>query len=400
MLLIDAMNMDAVPKESKRAISTEGVKYTGSKKTIIPAILRLLDRLPVRRVMDGFSGTTRVSQALKLAGYEVICNDIAVWSRVFGECYLLNRKPAAYYQKMIDHLNGLEGKAGWYTENYGGMPNEGSSIQEDGRKRIWQFHNTMKLDAVREEIDQLTSDAIERSVLLTSLMLAMDRVDSSLGHHASYLRDWAPRSYTAMRMTVPGFVPDNLPHEVTQADVFSLVHRTDVDLTYFDPPYGSSNTLMPPSRVRYASYYHLWKTVCVNDRPPLVGAARRRSDASDTVEPNVFEEFRRSDDGRYIAMRALEQLLAQTRARFVLLSYSNGGRATCEDLLSTIERLGFDRVVIGFQHKEHVMGAMVWTGKWVRERILDFEGHREYLILMSREGIPRNFGGRALQEML
>ena len=33
-------------------------------------------------VFDGFSGTTRVSQAFAQTGYRVIANDIAVWSRV------------------------------------------------------------------------------------------------------------------------------------------------------------------------------------------------------------------------------------------------------------------------------------------------------------------------------
>ena len=50
----------------------------------------------------------------------------------------------------------------------------------DGKKRIWQIHNTMKLDAIREEIENIAKNEIEKSVLLTSLMLAMDKVDSTL----------------------------------------------------------------------------------------------------------------------------------------------------------------------------------------------------------------------------
>jgi adenine-specific DNA-methyltransferase len=389
-LLIDGAECTMDQRNIMPSVVTEGVKYTGSKKAIIPAILRLLERLPVHRVMDGFSGTTRVSQALKRSGYTVVCNDIAVWSRVFGECYLVNRKPAGYYQEKIDHLNKLEGKAGWFTENYGGVAGNGSSVQHDGRKRIWQRHNTMKLDAIREEIDRISADATERSVLLTSLILAMDRVDSSVGHHASYLREWASRSYATMGMTVPAFIPDDLGHEVTQGDVFALVHRTDIDLAYYDPPYGSSNDLMPPSRVRYASYYHLWKTICLNDRPAVVGAACRRADAGDRVDPSIFEEFRRSDDGRFVAARAVEHLLEQTRARYILLSYSSGGRVNSKDLEESIAGLGFDHIVMELPHKEHVMGAMTWTGDWIKRRVPESRGHREYLFLLSREGIPES----------
>jgi len=57
-------------------------------------------------------------------------------------------------------------------------------------KRPWQKHNTRKLDAIREEIDRLNLDADDKAVALTSLILALDQVDSTLGHFASYLRDW------------------------------------------------------------------------------------------------------------------------------------------------------------------------------------------------------------------
>ena len=91
-------------------MDTQGIKYTGSKREILPALLELIKPLNVKTILDGFSGTTRVSQALKQAGYTVYANDIADWSKVFGGCYLLNRKPANYYLPIIEHLNNLPGK--------------------------------------------------------------------------------------------------------------------------------------------------------------------------------------------------------------------------------------------------------------------------------------------------
>src|SRR3989338_489423 len=131
-------------------MDTQGIKYTGSKRKILPVLLELIRSLNVKTVLDGFSGTTRVSQALKQAGYTVYANDIADWSKVFGECYLLNRKPANDYLPLINHLNNLPGKYGWVSGKYGGEPNGGSDTQKDGKKRIWQLHNTKKLDTIRE----------------------------------------------------------------------------------------------------------------------------------------------------------------------------------------------------------------------------------------------------------
>jgi adenine-specific DNA-methyltransferase len=365
-------------------METQGIKYTGSKREILPAFLELIKPLNVKTVLDGFSGTTRVSQALKQAGYTVYANDIADWSKVFGECYLLNRKSASYYLPVIEHLNKLPGKYGWFSENYGGEPNGGSAMQKDGRKRIWQLHNTKKLDAIREEIDKIAKDKIEKSVLLTSLIIAMDKVDSSVGHQVSYLRKWAPRAYNTMKMEVPRLIIDDKPHKVYQKDIFDLANDIEVDLAYYDPPYGSSNELMPPSRVRYASYYHIWKTICLNDKPKLVGVANRREDVGDTISGSIFEEFRKNDEGQYIVIEALEKLIKNTPAKYVVLSYNNNGRATLQAIKEILQNLKKKVSIIEMDYKKNVMATITrTTNEWINET----NGiNKEYLFIIHKNG--------------
>jgi len=365
-------------------MDTQGIKYTGSKREILPVLLELIKPLNVKTVLDGFSGTTRVSQALKQAGYTVYANDIADWSKVFGECYLLNRKPANYYLPLINHLNNLPGKYGWFSENYGGEPNGGSAIQKDGRKRIWQLHNTKKLDAIREEIDKIAKGEIEKSVLLTSLIIAMDKVDSSVGHQVSYLKKWAPRAYNTMKMEVPRLIIDDKQHQVYQKDIFDLVNDIEVDLAYYDPPYGSSNELMPPSRVRYASYYHIWKTISLNDRPKLVGVANRREDVGDTISGSIFEEFRKNDEGQYIVIEAIEKLIKNTPAKYVVLSYNNNGRATFQAIEDILKNLKKKISIIEMDYKKNVMATITrTTNEWIN----DSNGrNREYLFLVQKNG--------------
>lgn len=154
--------------------NTEGIKYTGSKLKILPFIMEKIHSVEgIHRVFDGFSGTTRVSQRLYQEGYEVTANDCSIWSYVFAHCYLLSRKSCAHYQELIDHLNSLEGKYGWFSEHYGG--------KEEDTKRPFQVKNTMRLDAIREEIDSLNLDMDDKCVALTSLILALDAVDNTLG---------------------------------------------------------------------------------------------------------------------------------------------------------------------------------------------------------------------------
>ncbi len=351
-------------------INTEGIKYAGSKLRLLPHILSLAEKVRPQTVFDGFSGTTRVSQAFAQAGYRVIANDIAVWSRILGECYLLSPHSREHYQDVIAHLNALPGRRGWFTEHYG---------KADGLKKPWQLHNTLKLDAIREEIEKL--DHHEKVVALTSLILAMDEVDSTIGHHASYLSEWSQRSYRPMKLRLPRIVSNGKEHAVHQADIFEIVAAIDADLAYYDPPYGSNNDKMPPSRVRYASYYHLWTSICLFDKPELFGKAKRRVDTSDKLSTSVFEDFRRKEDGRFVVTEAIERLLLATKARHIILSYSSGGRATAQELNEVIRSSGKLLEVLEIDYRRNVMGGMRWTHEWVRAAD---EKNREFLFLIER----------------
>jgi len=364
-----------------QAPETEGIKYIGSKLKLIPYILHLARKVDAHTVLDAFSGTTRVSQAFAKSGYRVLCNDIAIWSEVFGTCYLLNKKRPEEYQPLIDHLNSLPPMDGWFTQMYGGQPNGGCAVQPDGLKRPWQIHNTRKLDAIRQEIERLELDKVDKAVALTSLILALDQVDNTLGHFVSYLREWSPRSYNNLVLKVPALFLTSEEHQVFREDVFDLLPRVSVDLAYFDPPYGSNNDKMPPSRVRYASYYHIWTTICLFDKPEVFGKARRRKDTSDVIATSVFEEYRRGSDGRYLVVSAIERLIREVNAKWVILSYSSGGRATAEELDEVIRRNGKLLEVLEIDYKSNVMASMRWTNEWLR----DVEKpHREFLFLIEK----------------
>ena len=360
---------------------TESIKYAGSKLKLIPQILQLVKKVDAKTILDGFSGTTRVSQAFAKFGYSVICNDIAPWSEVLGTCYLLNTKPRDTYQPLIDHLNGIPPIDGWFTEHYGGHANDGCAIQEDGLKKPWQLHNTRKLDAIRQEIENLKLDSVDKAVALTSLILAMDRVDSTLGHFSAYLKDWAPRAYKELILKVPEVFMSESNHQVYQTDIFELVSQVSVDLAYFDPPYGSNNEKMPPSRVRYAAYYHLWKSVVLFDKPELFGKAKRRKDTSDQLAASVFEEFRCNPEGRFIAVEAIEKLIKMTQARWILLSYSSGGRATAEELNDVMLKNGKILAVVEMNYKRNVMAGMKWTLEWANAAE---KPNREFLFLLEK----------------
>ncbi len=360
---------------------TEGIKYSGSKLKLLPHILSLIKNLPVKSVFDGFSGTTRVSQALAKCGYQVISNDVAIWSKVFAECYLKGNITTKL-QKKIDYLNNLNGRYGWFTKHYGGKVNGGLAVHSDGKKKIWQIHNTKKLDSIRPEIDKIADNSIQKSILLTSLILALDKVDNTLGHYVSYLRKWSPRSFKTMHLKMPLIKKGNGPHKVINEDIFQAQAKVTADLSYFDPPYGSNNEKMPSSRVRYAGYYHIWKTVILNDEPDLVGKSGRRMDCKDLKTSSLFEEFRQNKEGYFIALKAIEKLITQCQSPYILLSYSNGGRATKEEISEVINDCCSEVQIFAIDYKKNVMSNMRWTYNWIKQTE---KQNIEFLFLMKKK---------------
>lgn len=352
---------------------TEGIKYAGSKLKILPYIIEILNGLDgIRNVLDGFSGSTRVSQAFAQLGYNTTSSDISAWSEVFATCYLLANKSDAFYQKILDHLNSLKGYNGWYAEHYG--------AELAGTKRPFQAKNTRKLDVIRDEIEKLGLEWEDKCVILTSLIYALDSVDSTLGHYAAYLSEWSPRSYKDIFLKLPARFERVSSNNVMRGDIFDTITKGEFDFVYFDPPYGSNNEKMPPSRVRYASYYHIWTTIINHDKPIVFGKVNRREDSRDQVAGSVFEEFRKDANGSFIAMQALRKLIQETNSRYILLSYSSGGRATKQELHDIVNEFGKLIKAIEVNYKKNVMANMRWTNEWINS---DGE-HREYLFLMEK----------------
>jgi adenine-specific DNA-methyltransferase len=352
---------------------TESIKYAGSKLKIIPYIIEEIAKLKnVRTILDGFSGSTRVAQALAQLDYNVTANDNAIWSNTLANCYLRPASDDKTIAEILDHLNNLKPMDGWFSKHYGGMPED--------TKKPFQIKNTRKLDAIREEIDVLNLMPQDKNVVLTSLMLALDAVDSTIGHFAAYLAKWSPRSYKDLTLKLPKRFPvRNDANTVINQDVFQAATADSYDLAYLDPPYGSNNDKMPPSRIRYQAYYHFWKTVILNDKPKLFGKAMRREDSRDLNAPSVFEEYRKDENGQFIAIQALRKLLKETNANYILLSYSSGGRATQRQLHDIIHAEAKLVHTVAISHKHNVMASMNSTKSWISHQ----DKLVEYLFLIE-----------------
>lgn len=275
------------------------IKYLGSKRRLVPRIVALAQAIPgARTALDLFTGTTRVAQGLKRAGFAVTANDLASYSAVLAEAYIATdarRVDAAALQAMLDELDALPGERGYFTRTF---------CEE---ARYVQPANGMRVDAIRARLETITRDATERAILLASLLEATDRVDSTTGLQMAYLKQWSARSQRPLRLRMPTLLEG--AGRAMQLDAREAVRTLgDYDVAYLDPPYNQHS---------YYRNYHVWETLVRGDAPPTYGVARKREDCRRTR--SVFN----ARGGA--AEAALGEVLSAVRARHVILSFSDEG---------------------------------------------------------------------------
>ncbi len=334
------------------------IKYIGSKRTLVPRIVALASAVRAatgaRTVADLFTGTTRVAQALKGAGFTVTANDLASYSEVLATAYIVcdgATVDRARLAALVAELNALPGVEGYVTRTF---------CEE---ARYFQPANGMRIDAIRPAIDALARDQVEHAVLLTALLEAADRVDSTTGLQMAYLKSWAPRSFNALQLRVPELIPGT--GAATRMDANALVRVMEpVDIAYLDPPYNQHS---------YFSNYHVWETIVRNDAPPAYGVARKREDCR-TVK-SAFNARPRAWD-------SFSQLVREVPATHLLVSFNNEGFFPKDDLLRLLEEARGEVATLPVTFKRYV-GAQIGIHNPQGKKVgsVSHLTNREYLFL-------------------
>lgn len=292
------------------------IKYLGSKRQLIPWIIETIQtHCPnAGSVLDLFSGTSRVGRALKEHGFSVESNDHNLFAYHLAHCYVetnLDDLPTDF-EKILDHLNSLPGKPGFFTENY------------CVNARFFHPENGAKIDAIRREIDNLDISAKTRSVLLVSLMEAADRIDSTCGIQMAYLKAWASRALKPLSLRVPALLPhkENQTCRAHCSDAFLASEQIHCDVTYMDPPYNQHS---------YRGNYHIWETLVRFDNPEVYGRAKKRIDCrTEKSDFNSKRKFRKS----------LVDVLGNLKSPYIVLSFSDEGFIGRDELETLLEEYG------------------------------------------------------------
>jgi adenine-specific DNA-methyltransferase len=340
------------------------IKYLGSKRRLVPVLGAMADAAGARTALDLFTGTTRVAQELKRRGATVTAVDTAGYSEVLARTYV--EQDACTVDRVgldaaLRHLGGLPGRAGYFTETF--------CVQS----RFFQPHNGARIDAIRDAIDEDYGESPLRPLLLTSLLEAADRVDSTTGVQMAYVKAWAPRSYNPLELRVPQLLDG--PGRARRGDACTITSTLgEFDLAYLDPPYNQH---------RYFTNYHIWETLVAWDAPEHYGVACKRTDARD---PSTRSPF----NGRREMPTALASVLRDVRAEVVVLSYNDEAWVSLDELRAMCEPRGAVEV-LEFDSRRYV-GAQIGIHNPRGERVGKVNRLRnvEYLVVSGeREPVRR-----------
>lgn len=308
------------------------IKYLGSKRTLIPALQRIISVVEPRSAVDVFTGTTRVACAMKSMGVATTANDIATYSKVLADCYIatdardVDRKEL---QLIIDDLAATAPSDGYFTETF------------CRKARFFQPHNGARIDAIRERIEMEFSASPYYPILLTSLMEAADRVDSTTGQQMAYLKQWAARSYNDLQMRIPQLLDG--PGQASRMDANEFAtSMPPVDLAYLDPPYNQH---------RYFTNYHIWETLIRWDKPETYGVAQKRVDAREGHTKSAYNRKREMPP-------ALFSLINDLNAATLVLSYNDESWIDVPQMVDAIRGRFEELTVLGFDNKRYV-GAQI-----------------------------------------
>ena len=298
------------------------IKYLGSKRRLVPVLLAMATASRPRTALDLFSGTARVAKALKEAGCEVTAVDSASYAHVLAETYVATdarELREADLRRALGHLEAKAGRRGYVTEVF------------CETARYFHPDNGRRIDAIRDEIELSYAGTPLHPVLLTSLLEAADRVDSTTGVQMAFLKRWAPRALRPLELRAPSLSVG--PGRAVLGDAATLAGSPQlepVDVAYLDPPYNQH---------RYLGNYHVWETLVRWDAPEHYGVACKRIDCRGDGRASPFNRRREMPV-------ALAQVIDAVEAELVLVSYNDESWVSAAELIemgrARLRRLGED----------------------------------------------------------
>lgn len=320
--------------------------YIGNKQSLVPLIYKLIEKHNIKgkSICDLFAGTHSVGVYFKKQGYTVLANDWQEYSNVLGKAYIENNTYPEFktlvkklnlkkiedtlliektnYELVIDYLNKLKGVKGFVYNNY--CP--GGTEDKEHERMYFTNENGMKFDKIRKTLNEWKESKLisesEFYILLATLIKAMDKVSNTTGVYGAFLKKFKGAALKEVNLLpIEIVVKGDNNHHSFCGDANLLVKEIEADIFYLDPPYNTR---------QYASNYHVLETMAVYDNPDVRGKTGLRN----------YDNQKSPFSSKVKVKEAFEDLIHNIKTKTIILSYSNEGILSNEDIMQVLSKRG------------------------------------------------------------
>ena len=298
--LIEEKKAKSESKQNKtdKFVQIHSRRYLGSKYKLIPLIKKVIKKEceSFTTFADIFAGTGVVADAFNSANTKVIVNDILYSNYIVYHAFFSDESyDKIKVKQLTNQLNNIKPQNdNYFSVNFGDT--------------YFSYENTLKIGEIRETIEDWGNNNIinfrEKSILITSLIYAMDKVANTCGHYDAF-RKTIDSGATPIQLLMP-YIKDNanINNEIYRIDANLLVREIKADIIYIDTPYNSR---------QYSDSYHLLENVARWEKPEVVGVARKMVDRSDI----------KSDYCTKKAPIVFKDLIDNCNCKYIIVSYNN-----------------------------------------------------------------------------
>lgn len=361
------------------------ITYMGNKRKLLDVIEDAIDDVVVRldkkslSFGDGFSGSGIVSRLLKTKCNNLYVNDIAGYSHTINLCYLSN--PSSQTQQKIkqyiDRANELA-KDFEEVENpfisLHWSPNNKNISKSD--RAYFTYENGKRIDVLRNYIESIPKKYIP--YVLAPLIVECSIHNNTNGQFSAFYKDESGKGkyggkneIDIKRITAPIHIPypifynNKCKVHCSQNDTNEWVkqfqNREPLDIVYYDPPYNKHP---------YNIYYFLLDII--NDWDTTVEIPNSNRGQPLNWRTSNYNSLKN-------AKNAMIDLLKNTNARYILLSYNDGGIIPIPELDKLLQENEKEVTKIPINHKTY--NKLKGISNYKREK--EYTNVKEFLYIIK-----------------
>lgn len=308
------------------------MRFIGCKKLLLENIEKVIDENidKAESFCDIFSGTTTVAKFFK-PRFKIISNDLLSFSYYIQKGTLENSKVPTFnnlkkntkISNPIDFFNNVQ-------------PSELETL--DQAKRFFQNNyspkakrmyitdsNALRIDYIRNKINEWLQKSYindsEYYYLVSALIEAVPYISNISGTYGAYNKWWDKRALKKLELKDLEITDNKKNNIAYNEDGNNLIKKINGDILYIDPPYNSR---------QYLPNYHILETIALYDSPKIKGVTGLRE----------YSDKKSLYCNKANVKKAFEDLIKNASFSHIILSYSNEGLMSVEDIETILKKYG------------------------------------------------------------